>query len=146
MNRCLDKKGTNFGLVSQYCPHFVLLQGDQAENGKMIKSHFCPTFVSHLSHFCPLSHFCLDPVFQFSVLSWSGLVFVLIGLKNVPLLSSFGPLSPWKMVRTNTGQSLNFIIFPFSTWSPCSWTKSGQYWDSHMSKVCPLFVQAPYSI
>ena len=34
------------------------------------------------------------------------------------------------MVRTNTGQSLNFIIFPFSIWSPCSWTKSGQYWDT----------------
>ena len=70
-----------------------------------ILSYFCPVSVSHLSHFCPLSRFCRVFVFKFSISSWSGLVFVIIGLKTVPLLSSFGPLSPWQVVRTNTGQS-----------------------------------------
>ena len=45
MNRCLDKKGTNLGLVSQYCPLFVQLQGDQVENEKIIQSWFCLEFV-----------------------------------------------------------------------------------------------------
>ena len=45
MHRYLDKKGTNLGLVSQYCPIFVQLQGDQVENGKMFKSQLCPVFV-----------------------------------------------------------------------------------------------------
>ena len=66
----------------------------------LILSQFCPTFVSNVSLFCPLSHFCLVCVFKFSVLSWSGLVFVINGLKTVPLLSSFDQ----KMARTNTGQ------------------------------------------
>ena len=50
MNRCLDKKGTNLGLVSQYCPLFVQLQGHQVENGKMIKSQLCPVFVLTIFH------------------------------------------------------------------------------------------------
>ena len=45
MHRYLDKKGTNLGLVSQYCPHFVHLQGDQVENGKSDS----PSFVQYLS-------------------------------------------------------------------------------------------------
>ena len=50
MHRYLDKKGTNLGLVSQYCPLFVQLQGDQVENGKMIKSQLCPVFVLTIFH------------------------------------------------------------------------------------------------
>ena len=45
MHRYLDKTGTNLGLVSQYCPHFVHLQGDQVENGK----NDSPSFVQYLS-------------------------------------------------------------------------------------------------
>ena len=112
----------------------------------LILSYFCPVSVSILSYFCPLSYFCLVFVFQISVSSCSRLVFVILHLNIVPLLSPFGPLGPWQMVRTNTGQKLDRVIFPFSTWSPCSWTKSGQNWDTRMSQVCPLFVQAPYSI
>ena len=33
------------GQVSNFCPIFVPLQGDQVENGKMIQFHFCPVFV-----------------------------------------------------------------------------------------------------
>ena len=100
-----------------------------------ILSCSCPVSVYILSHFCPLSHFCLLSVLKFSVLSCSGLDFVIIGLKIVPLLSPFGPLSPSQMVRTNTGQKWNWIIFPFSTWSPCRGTKMGQKLDT-----CPKFV------
>ena len=31
--------------LSQYCPLFVQLQGDQVENGKMVQSYLCSVFV-----------------------------------------------------------------------------------------------------
>ena len=38
------------GQVSNFCPIFVPLQGDQVENGKMIQFHFCPVFVLTICH------------------------------------------------------------------------------------------------
>ena len=50
MNMCLDKQKTNLGLMSQYCPLFVQLQGDQVEKGKIIQSQLCPIFVLTICH------------------------------------------------------------------------------------------------
>ena len=36
--------------LSQNCPLFVQLQGDQVENGKMIKFKLCPVFVLSIFH------------------------------------------------------------------------------------------------
>ena len=36
--------------MSQYCPLFVQLQGDQVENGKMIHSQLCLAFVLTICH------------------------------------------------------------------------------------------------
>ena len=38
------------GQVSNFCPIFVPLQGDQVENGKMIQFYFCPVFVLTICH------------------------------------------------------------------------------------------------
>ena len=103
-------------------------------------SYFCPSFISHLSHLCPLSHFCLVCVFRLSVLSWSGLVFVIIGLKTVPLLSSFDPLSQWDKYWTSLGLNHFSIFYLVTLLLDKRRTILG-----HQSWICPLFVQAPYS-
>ena len=109
-----------------------------------ILSYFCPVSVSIVSHFCPLSHFCLVFVFQISVLSCSGLVFVLIGLKTVPLWSSFDP----RVYEKRGGQILDKVrtelFFHFLPGHPAA----GQKWDKsetlvlHLSSFCPhtLFI------
>ena len=38
------------GQVSNFCPIFVPLQGDQVENGNMIQFYFCLVFVHTICH------------------------------------------------------------------------------------------------
>ena len=92
--------------LSTSCPHFVLV---------LSLSHFCLLFVTKIptsvlknSSSCPhalvQSHFC--PIFA--------IIFYSDSIKNC-----------W----TKTGQKLDRIIFGFTTWSPCTWTKVGQSLD-----------------
>ena len=110
-----------------YCHHFVLLLSRFGLISVPILSS-----VPFLTLFCLLcSQFCPNLVQFLSLL-----------VQYCPHFVLFWASPLWEIFRTNPSHNQDWIIFSFSTWSPCSWTKCGQYLDNCMSHICRLFVQA----
>ena len=104
---------------------------------------FCPFIVIILPYFCPCPIFDYFLFTKFLFLSTPGPVFVL----SVPFLSSFCPLFWlwfWKKLLNKIRSSAGPNIFSFTAWSPCNWTKPGQFQDTYKSQVCPPFAQVPH--
>ena len=93
-------------------------------------SPFCPTYapVLFLTTFCsPNSYFCPPLVQFFSPLSpfW-------------PLFAHTSDFDFGKTYWTKSGQMLDPIFCSFTAWSPCNWTKPGQFQDTYNLKFVHL--------